>query len=507
MTTSESADVLLTARGITKSYGGVAALVDGQLTLRRGEVHALMGENGAGKSTLMKVLTGSVQPDAGEIVYKGEPLTATRPQDVSAIGISIVYQEFNLLPDLTVAQNVFIGNEPSSLFPGFISDRKLEQETVALFDRIGVTIDPRRRVSDLSVAEQQMVEIAKALSYDCDLLILDEPTSALSDSEIDALFRVIGDLRADGVAIVYISHRMSELARIVDRVTIMRDGAFVAEHPFAGLEMNQLVREMVGRELSNQYPPRPDLHVGEATLEVRGMSSPGKLHDISFTAHRGEILGFAGLMGAGRTELARAVFGADPHATGEVLLDGRPLRIRGPRHAIAEGIGYVTEDRKGDGLMLGASVRDNVILASFDQFSTAGFVRTGPANTVVQELVDRLNIKVSGPEQEVGTLSGGNQQKVVLAKWLATRAKVLILDEPTRGIDIGAKYEIYRLILGLAEQGITVIVISSELPEILGIADRILVMAEGRLVADLDAQHTSQQEITQFAMEHTGAAQ
>ncbi|MGV9769444.1 sugar ABC transporter ATP-binding protein [Microbacterium sp. NPDC003461] len=507
MNPDQGGDVLLTAKGITKAYGGVQALSDGQLTLRRGEVHAVMGENGAGKSTLMKILTGSVSADSGEVVYKGEPLTATKPQDVRAAGISIVYQEFNLLPDLSVAQNVLIGREPASRIPGFISERTLRGEVEELFERIGVTVDPSRRVGELSVAEQQMVEIAKALSTSCELLILDEPTAALTDSEIDALFRVIRDLRAQGVAIVYISHRMSELVRIVDRVTVMRDGAFVAEHLLADLGMDQLIREMVGREISNQYPPRPPTDVGEATLEVRGLSTAGLLKDISFTARRGEVLGIAGLIGAGRTELARAVFGADPRTSGEVLLDGKALSIRAPHQAIAQGIGYVTEDRKSDGLMLELGVEQNILLAGYSRFSRAGFVRNRPARRAAEELVERLNIKLASLGQEAGTLSGGNQQKVVLAKWLCTRARVLIFDEPTRGIDVGAKYEIYELIFELVRQGMTVLVISSELPEVLGITDRILVMAEGRITADLVTAETSQQEITTFAMNHMGGDQ
>ena len=496
--------VLLTAVGVTKAYGGVPALTDGRITLRRGEVHAIMGENGAGKSTLMKILTGSETADSGEIVYRGQPFTYTRPHEIQAAGISIVYQEFNLLPDLTVAQNVYLGREPGSGLPGFISDRALRRRVEELFARIGVPVDPGRLVRDLSVAEQQMVEIAKALSHDCDVLILDEPTAALTDSEIDALFAVIRDLRSNGVAIAYISHRMSELARIVDRVTVMRDGAFVAEHRFADLHMDDLIREMVGREITNQYPPRPALDVGEPTLEVRGLST-SLLRDISFTAYRGQVLGIAGLVGAGRTELARAVFGADPRTSGTVLLHGRPVTIRAPHQAIAHGIGYVTEDRKNDGLMLELGIEQNILLASYPRFTRGGFVAERAAREAAGELVSRLRIKVAGLGQEAGTLSGGNQQKVVLAKWLCTRAEVLIFDEPTRGIDVGAKYEIYELILALVREGMTVIVISSELPEVLGITDRILVMAEGRITADLLTAETSQQEITQYAMNHLGS--
>ncbi|MGC4153873.1 MAG: sugar ABC transporter ATP-binding protein [Propionicimonas sp.] len=505
MTSATQGDVLLTATGVTKTYGGVAALTDGRITLRRGEVHAIMGENGAGKSTLMKILTGSETADSGEIVYKGRPFTHLRPHEVQAAGISIVYQEFNLLPDLTVAQNVFLGREPGFGLPGFISDRLVRRDVEALFERIGVTVDPSRLVRDLSVAEQQVVEIAKALSYDCDLLILDEPTAALTDSEIDALFTVIRDLRSKGVAIAYISHRMSELARIVDRVTVMRDGAFVAEHLLANLEMAELIHEMVGREITNQYPPRPSIEIGEKTLEVQGLSTPTLLKDISFSAYRGQVLGIAGLVGAGRTELARAVFGADPRSTGTVLLDGRPVSIRAPHQAIAEGIGYVTEDRKSDGLMLGLNVEQNVLLASYARFVQGGIVKERSARQAVSELVGKLRIKIAGLGQEAGTLSGGNQQKVVLAKWLCTQAKVLIFDEPTRGIDVGAKYEIYELIFELVREGMTVIVISSELPEVLGITDRILVMAEGRITADLVTADTTQHEITHYAMNHLGS--
>ncbi len=493
-------EILLEARDICKSFSGVSVLRNVRLTVRRGEVHALMGENGAGKSTLMKILTGVVKQDSGQVVYKGKPLHIHHPKEIRDYGIGIVYQEFNLLPDLTVAQNIYIGREPGSSLKGFINERKLIADTRQILQRLQLKIDPQAKVSDLSVAEQQMVEISKALSYNCELLIMDEPTAALTESEIDTLFEVISDLRAQGVAIIYISHRMNELKRIVDRVTVMRDGQFVAENRFEDTNVDELIQQMVGRQLVSKFPDKPHYARGDLTLEVKHLAKRGVLHDISFEAYQGEILGIAGLMGAGRTELARAIFGADRVDGGEIRVRGEKVALRSPRQAIRRGIGYITEDRKKDGLMLSLNIKENIIVANYDQLSKAGWMMDKEASRVSDKFMQRLGIKAVNRNQEAGNLSGGNQQKVVLAKWLCRNTNLIIFDEPTRGIDVGAKYEVYQLMFELVRNGVTVIMISSELPEILGMCDRILVMAEGRITADLPAAEADQEKITHYAM-------
>jgi ribose transport system ATP-binding protein len=495
-------DKLLEAIDICKAYSGVRVLKNVQLHIRRGEVHAIMGENGAGKSTLMKILTGVVKHDSGQIVYKGEPLRIQHPKDIQSLGIGIVYQEFNLLPELTVAQNIYIGREPSARLKGFINERLLNEDALSILKRLKLKINPRTLVSELSVAEQQMVEIAKTLSYNCELLILDEPTAALTESEIDTLFDVILDLKKQGVAIIYISHRMNELKRIVDRVTVLRDGLFIAEHLLRDTTVDLLIQEMVGRELTSKFPDRPDYTRGKKTLEIKSLSTKRLLKDINFEAFEGEILGIAGLMGAGRTELARAIFGADNMSSGEVWLNGEKLAINSPGQAIRHGIGYITEDRKKDGLMLSINIKDNIMLSNYDRYTAAGWVKEKEARKVSDHYIQRLGIKAVNWNQEVGNLSGGNQQKVVLAKWLCRHTNVLIFDEPTRGIDVGAKYEVYELMYELVKNGVTVIMISSELPEILGMSDRILVMAEGRITAELSAAEASQEMITNYAMNH-----
>ncbi|GGG04009.1 sugar ABC transporter ATP-binding protein [Paenibacillus abyssi] len=493
-------EMLLEAVDIYKSYSGVSVLRNVQLHIRRGEVHALMGENGAGKSTLMKILTGVVKQDSGQVRYKGQPLRIQHPKEIQRLGIGIVYQEFNLLPDLTVAQNIFIGREPGARLRGFISERQLNEDAAKILQQLKLKINPRMKVSELSVAEQQMVEIAKTLSYNCELLILDEPTAALTESEIDTLFDVIHDLKAQGVAIIYISHRMNELKRIVDRVTVLRDGQYISEHLFQDTTVDKLIQEMVGRELTSKFPGKPDYSRGKKTLEVKNVSTKQLLRNISFEAYEGEILGIAGLMGAGRTELARAIFGADRMVTGEIWIQGKKVAIQTPAEGIRHGIGYITEDRKKDGLMLSINIKDNIMISNYDKYSTAGWVKENEAKRVTDHYITRLGIKAVNRNQEVGNLSGGNQQKVVLAKWLCRHTNILIFDEPTRGIDVGAKYEVYELMYELVLNGVTVIMISSELPEILGMSDRILVMAEGRITADLSAEDADQEKITHYAM-------
>ncbi len=493
-------EVLLKAQGICKAYSGITVLDHVELTVRKGEVHALLGENGAGKSTLMKILTGIVKQDEGSIIYRGEPLWIHHPQEIQKYGIGIVYQEFNLLPDLTVAENIFIGREPESRFRGFINDRKMNRQAEEILEQLHCRMDPTQKVSTLSVAQQQMVEIAKALSYQCELLIMDEPTAALTEHEIQVLFSIIRQLREEGVAIIYISHRMSDLDAIVDTVSVLRDGHFIAKHRYKPELKDQLIKEMVGRDLVQKYPPRPAYTRGECTLRVQDLCTHKRLKHISFEAYQGEILGIAGLMGAGRTELARALFGADPIEKGEIQLYGKKQVIHSPSQAIRMGFGYVTEDRKRDGLMLEQSLKENILLSSYERFSRLGMIQDGMADKEADSFIEMLRIRAAGRSQRVGRLSGGNQQKAVIAKWLCRRSRVLLLDEPTRGIDVGAKYEIYEWMYRLAEDGATILMISSELPEILGMSDRILVMSGGRITAELDAGEADQNKILKYAM-------
>ena len=487
-------DVLLEMKEINKSYSGVQVLHNVNLKVRKGEIHALMGENGAGKSTLIKIITGIVQADSGEKTYKGEPLNISHPSQIYHYGIGIVHQEFNLLPDLNVAQNIFIAREPMKKF-GFVDEKKSDQDAQKLLDRLQL-----KKVIQLSVAEQQLVEIAKALSYDCELLILDEPTSALADSEAEVLFGILEHLREQGVAIIYVSHRMSDIKRIVDRVTVLRDGHFIGEHLLSDITEEQLISEIVGRKLEAYFPKKPKYKRGEQTLEVKGLSVKGLLEDISFEAYKGEILGIAGLMGAGRTELAHAIFGKLRPTAGEIIVHGKKQKFDSPQKAIRAGIGYTTEDRKRDGLMLNQDIKSNILISSYDQLVNFwGLVKEGMANRRTDEYIEKMNIKTTGRNQNIGSLSGGNQQKAVLAKWLSANVDIFFFDEPTRGIDVGAKMEIYQLMYTLVENGVTVIMISSELPEILGMSDRILVMSHGKLAADLDISEATQEKIYYYA--------
>ena len=493
-------DVLLQAQDICKAYSGVTVLDHVELTVRRGEVHALLGENGAGKSTLIKILTGVVKPDTGTILYKGERLAIGHPKEIQKYGIGIVYQEFNLLPDLTVAENIYVTREPASRIKGFVDERELNRQAAQILKQLKCSMDPTQKVKTLSVAQQQMVEIAKALSYQCELLIMDEPTAALTEHEIEILFSIIRRLKEQGVSIIYISHRMSDLDAIVDTVSVLRDGHFIAQHPYQPTMKEQLIREMVGRDLVQKFPPRPAYKRGSCTVKVRGLCTHKLLKDISFDAYEGEILGIAGLMGAGRTELARALFGADKIERGEIEILGQKGVVRSPTQAIERGLGYITEDRKKDGLMLEQSLKENILLAAYRRFTRFGLVNDSLANDEADALIRLLNIRTTGRAQKAGRLSGGNQQKVVVAKWLCKATRVLILDEPTRGIDVGAKYEIYELMYDLVSKGTTIIIISSELPEILGMSDRILVMRDGRITADLDSDEADQTTVLKYAM-------
>ncbi len=489
--------VLVAMTGIDKSFPGVRALKGAQFELLSGEVHALMGENGAGKSTLMKILSGVYSADAGTILVDGQSASIGSPREAQALGISIIHQELALMRDLTAAQNIFIGREPRR---GLLLDESaLNRQAEAIFRSMNLALDPRVPVESLTIAKQQMVEIAKALSYRSRVLIMDEPTAALNDAEINELFTIIGRLKAEGVGIVYISHKMDELKRIADRVTVMRDGEYVGTVPAAETPIETIIQMMVGRTLSNETAVVPDTQAAPVALEVRNLTRGREIRDVSFSVRKGEILGFAGLMGAGRTEVARAIFGADPIEAGEILVDGKPVRIRSPQDAVRAGIGYLSEDRKHFGLATGMDVRNNIALATLKRFTgAAGVLRDGAMRQTAQGYIKQLAIKTPSDTQEARLLSGGNQQKVVIAKWLLRDCPILIFDEPTRGIDIGAKSEIYKLLNALAAQGRAIIVISSELPEVLRLSHRIAVMCEGRLTGFLPPG-APQQDIMRLA--------
>ncbi len=489
---------VLALRGIRKTFPGVVALGGVDLELWPGEVHVLLGENGAGKSTLMKIISGAVRRDSGEVRVDGALVEIAHPRAAQALGIAIIYQEFNLVPQLTVAENIYLGREPRRL-PGVIDQGKLIREAQRQLDDLGVAIDARSRVSELSVAPRQMVEVAKALSLEARVLIMDEPTSALTEQEIAELFAAIRRLKARGVAIVYISHRMDELFAIGDRVTVLRDGRHVATRAIGETNRAELVRWMVGRDLQEQFPKRCGA-LGAEVLRVERLQRAGVLHDISFTLHRGEVVGLAGLMGSGRTELARAIFGADRMSGGQIFVRGKPCTIDSPRAAIDLGLGFLTEDRKQQGLVLVLSVQENVCLPSVSRLARLGVMQTARETSVAAKRIAELRIKTPGPWQRAGHLSGGNQQKVVLAKWLCTEADILIFDEPTRGIDVGAKVEIYQLINELAARGAAILMISSELPEILGMSDRILVMQAGRIAGEFSAAEATQEKLLAAAL-------
>ncbi len=486
-------------KGIVKRYPGVVALEGVDLDVRRGEVHVLLGENGAGKSTLVKILAGAVRRDAGTLEIEGRAYELSTPREAQTAGVSVIYQEFNLVPGLTVAENIFLGREPRGFQPGFIDQALLVSEAERILHGLGVVIDPRSVVRSLGVAEQQMVEVAKALSVDARIVVMDEPTSALTEREIGRLFMVIRRLRERGVAIIYISHRLDELFQIGDRVTVLRDGRLIGTRVIAESTRAGLIRMMVGRDLTEQFPPR-GATVGEEVLRVEGLTRRGVLDGISFVLHRGEVLGLTGLMGAGRTELARALFGADPIDAGRVWVRGSEVVIRSPQHAIRLGLGFLTEDRKRQGLVLGCSVTENICLASLDRFSRGGVMQAGNERAEASRLASELRVKTPSLGERVLNLSGGNQQKVVLGKWLCRSAEILLFDEPTRGIDVGAKAEVYQLIRRLSAAGKAILIISSELPEILGLSDRILVMSRGRLSGMFGAAEATPEAILRCAL-------
>lgn len=489
---------VLEMTGISKSFPGVRALDDVSLTILPGEVHGLMGENGAGKSTLMKILAGAQKADTGQIKLEGKPIVVDTPLQAMNLGIGIIYQELMLVPHLSVAENIFLGREPRAL-PGWVDGRSMRRQAQALMDEMGMSIDVRAPVGGLALAQRQMVEIAKATSRQSKVIAMDEPSATLTEHELERLLTLIASLKARGIGIVYISHRMEEVFRICDRVTIMRDGKTVGVSRIGEVSREDLVRTMVGRSLDETFPAAPVLP-GKPVLQVKGLSRPGVLHNISFTVHAGEVVALAGLVGAGRTEIARCLFGADPFSSGEFLLDGKPFTPRSPGHAIRAGIGFVTEDRKDQGLVLPMTIRENISLASMNKVSRAGFIVRSREAHQAQEGVRRLRVRTPSVEQKAGSLSGGNQQKVVIAKWLETPLKLLILDEPTRGIDVGAKREIYLIMHELLAQGAAILMISSELPEVLGMADRILVVREGRIAGELARAEATQEKVGRLAL-------
>ncbi|MEV5752130.1 sugar ABC transporter ATP-binding protein [Actinoallomurus sp. NPDC052308] len=487
---------ILRVRGLRKRFPGVVALDGVDFDLRPGEVHVLLGENGAGKSTLIKMLSGAYHPDEGTIFVDGRETAIRTAEEAQRLGIATIYQEFNLVPQLTVAENLMLGRPPRRF--GFVDKKAMYRHARELLDRVGVDADPRAPLESLGIARMQMVEIAKALGLRARVLIMDEPTAVLTTSEVERLFEIVRQLKRQGVAIVFITHHLEEIAQIGDRVTVLRDGASVAEVP-ADTPEDELVRLMVGRSIEQQYP-RERSSQGAPLLEVRNLTRKGVFEDVSFEVRAGEVVGLAGLVGAGRTEVVRAIFGADPYDSGEVLVDDRPLPRGKVTAAMEAGLGLVPEDRKGQGLVLGANIRENLGLVTMRRATKAGFVdRAGQAKAAAR-VAEQLGVRMSGLGQEVRTLSGGNQQKVVIGKWLLADAKVLILDEPTRGIDVGAKVEIYQLINSLTASGHAVLMISSDLPEVLGMSDRVLVMARGRLAGELGAAEATQDSVMALAV-------
>jgi ribose transport system ATP-binding protein len=490
--------VLLEMKNIHKAFPGVKALDNVQLNVRAGEVHILLGENGAGKSTLMKILAGVHQADKGTIHIEGKQVDIKSTKDAQKHGIGIIFQEFNLIPHLSVAENIFFGRVPRFL-SSIVNRKKLFEDTTRILNELQLDISPKTLVKDLGVAEQQMVEIAKALSINSKILIMDEPTAALTEQEIDKLFERIHNLKKKGVGIIYISHRLEEFARIADRVTIMRDGRYITTVDFDKSSIDELIGLMVGRSLEDKFPKDTTIKKGREILKVENLSTKDKLKKVSFSLQAGEVLGISGLMGSGRTELARAIFGADPISEGQIYIDGEKVKINSPREAIERGISYLSEDRKKNGVALNLSIRENITMANLKAIASGGVINQKHEINTAEEFIKNLNIKTPSMEQKVKFLSGGNQQKVIIAKWLHTKTKIFIFDEPTRGIDVGAKIEVYQLINKLAREGNAVIMISSEMPEILGLSDRILVMNEGKCTAILDRKEATQEKVMYYA--------
>lgn len=484
-------------RGITKRFPGVLALNDVQFNLRPGTVHSLMGENGAGKSTLMKILAGVYVLDEGQIVLDGKPVSITDPRDGLAHGISMIHQELSFVPDMSAAENIYLGRELRNA-AGLVSQKRMVEETQKVFDRWNININPASLMKDLSVAQAQMVEIAKAIAFGSRIIIMDEPTSAITEREVARLHEMINQLRQAGTAIIYITHKMDEVFAISDEITVFRDGTWVATELASNIDRNGLISLMVGRELTQLFP-KGDAEIGEVILEVEGLNRGRQVKNVSFKVRRGEILGFAGLMGSGRTEVLETVFGIHAAESGTIKIKGKEVKIREPHQAIEAGIGLLTEDRKKTGIMGVLSVRDNMSMAALNRFTSFGVLRKPTIEQLCEEQRQALALKTPSLNQQIQNLSGGNQQKVLLSRWLLTDPDILIIDEPTRGIDVGAKSEIHRLMSKLAAQGKAIIMVSSEMPEILGMSDRVVVMCDGRLVGEVSRADATQENIMKLA--------
>jgi ribose transport system ATP-binding protein len=487
---------LVEMRGITMRFPGVLALCEVDFDVLPGEVHALVGENGAGKSTLMKILAGVYTRDAGEVIFQGQPVNFTKPRQAQIAGIATIYQELNQVPQLSVTENIFLGTEIERGIA--LNWAEMHRKARELLAKLHLDIDPRMRLGQLGVAQQQMVEVAKALHQNASLIIMDEPTSSLSIREINDLFAIVRELKSHGVSVVYISHHLEETFEVSDRITVLRDGRLVATKPAKDLNVDKLIRLMVGRDLSEKFP-KEQVSRGAEVLRVEGLRQEDRLWDISFSAYAGEVLGIAGLVGAGRTELVRAIFGADPIDGGKIYVNGKRAAIRSPKDAVRSGIGLLTEDRKQQGLCLQLTVRENITLSVLDRLTRGQMTNRSRETALAERFIDGLAIKTSSQDQLALNLSGGTQQKVVLSKWLATEPKVLIFDEPTRGIDVGAKVEIYHMINQLAKQGVAILMVSSELPEILGMSDRVMVIGGGRVQGFLDREEATEEKIMELA--------
>ncbi|MEH7837882.1 sugar ABC transporter ATP-binding protein [Rhizobium laguerreae] len=496
------AGFVLEMRSITKAFPGVLALDGMSLKVRAGTVHVLVGENGAGKSTLMKILSGIYAIDGGEILFRGEKLDHQSAAAALDRGISMIHQELSPVLDMTIAENIFLGREPTygrtGVLSRFVDFTRMNSDTQALLDRLGLKYNPRAKMRDLSIATMQLIEIVKAISREASLVIMDEPTSAISDTEVAMLFRQIADLKAAGVAIIYITHKMDEIFQIADDITVMRDGQFVAAAPASEYAPTKLISQMVGRTISSIFP-KEEVPIGEIVLSVENLSRDGSFENVSFEVRAGEIVGLSGLIGAGRTEVARVIFGLDAADAGVIRLNGKPLKLRSPKDAIASGIAMVSEDRKAEGLVLCRSVGENISLSNLKKFASGLFISERQEETASQRMIKMLQIKTPNTTMIVENLSGGNQQKIVLAKWLLGDLKLLILDEPTRGIDVGSKSEIHRLMTEFARQGLAIVMISSELPEILGMSDRVVVMSEGRVTGELTRDEATQETVMRLA--------
>ncbi|WP_094552067.1 sugar ABC transporter ATP-binding protein [Petroclostridium xylanilyticum] len=496
-------EYILEMSNISKSFPGVKALDNVQLKIRKGTVHALMGENGAGKSTLMKILAGIYQPDDGTIIFKGNQIEVKNPHDALKYGISMIHQELSPIPHMTVAENIFLGREPLIGKTGLVDKKKMVEDAKELLEKLEMhDINPTALMHQLSIAKTQQVEIAKAISYDSDLIIMDEPTSAITEVEVEHLFKIVRNLRDKGVAIIFITHKMDEVFKIVDEITVFRDGQYIGTELAENLNKEKLIEMMVGREITQMFPKEP-AEIGEVILSVKNLTKSGLFENVSFDLRKGEILGFAGLMGAGRTEVMESIFGIRKADQGEVYIKGEKVEINTPRDAIKRKMAFLTEDRKLTGVFLPLAVRDNIVVSCIDKFINGLFLNKKKIEEVCQQEKDKLAIKTPNMDQKIKNLSGGNQQKVLISRWLLTDPDILILDEPTRGIDVGAKSEIHRLMSKLAQQGKAVIMISSELPEILGMSDRILVMHEGKITGELDRFEATQEKVLEYA---TGVA-